>query len=278
VAENCTGTSGACPADAKSTATCRPAAGDCDVAEQCTGASDTCPADAYLPRAAECRASAGTGDDPEFCSGASPTCPADGGIDTDSDGVTDDLDNCVVVPNTDQVNRDDDALGDACDPCTNLVPVFATKPKIKLTKQTTPPGDDGLKFSGAIVVPTTPAIDPATNGVRVLLTDHTGTDVVDVTIPGGTGWKTNKTGTTWSFASATGVEGITKVRVKQKKSAAGTLRFSVKGKKGAFAVATTALPVVGTFVVDSPLAKDGQCGEAMPTCRVTAKGRTIACR
>ncbi|MCK9825385.1 thrombospondin type 3 repeat-containing protein [Nocardioides cavernae] len=35
--------------------------------------------------------------------------------DTDGDGVEDKVDNCVTTPNADQSNRDDDALGDACD-------------------------------------------------------------------------------------------------------------------------------------------------------------------
>ena len=36
-------------------------------------------------------------------------------VDTDGDGVFDDVDNCPAVANPDQSNHDDDALGDACD-------------------------------------------------------------------------------------------------------------------------------------------------------------------
>ncbi len=35
--------------------------------------------------------------------------------DTDGDGVLDDVDNCTVVPNADQADRDGDGAGDACD-------------------------------------------------------------------------------------------------------------------------------------------------------------------
>lgn len=37
--------------------------------------------------------------------------------DADNDGICDEDDNCVNVANTDQVNSDSDAAGDACDPC-----------------------------------------------------------------------------------------------------------------------------------------------------------------
>jgi hypothetical protein len=38
-------------------------------------------------------------------------------LDTDHDGVPDDVDNCPGVANPDQDNEDGDALGDLCDPC-----------------------------------------------------------------------------------------------------------------------------------------------------------------
>ncbi len=161
------------------------------------------------------------------------------------------------------------------------MPVFATKVRLKLTKQLTPEGDDGLLFKGRMVVPTTPPIDPAANGVRVLVTDAssaTGAIVVDATIPGGTGWKTNNAGTRWRYANPAGIGGITKVRIAEKASAPGSLKFSIKGAHGSFAVAASALPVKGTLVIDSPIAITGQCGEATPPCRVVAKGKTILCR
>jgi hypothetical protein len=107
VAENCTGSSAACPADAVQTAgsacgddgnpctvdvcdgvsaacghpagnagaVCRPSAGACDLPEICTGADAACPADAKST--AECRASQGICDLAESCDGVSNDCPAD---------------------------------------------------------------------------------------------------------------------------------------------------------------------------------------------------------
>jgi hypothetical protein len=41
-------------------------------------------------------------------------------IDTDSDGVPDDVDNCPAVPNSGQEDADNDGIGDACDDCLDV--------------------------------------------------------------------------------------------------------------------------------------------------------------
>jgi hypothetical protein len=231
-AELCDGVAGTCPADVKSSAVCRSAAGACDVAESCNGSSNTCPADALAPSSTVCRPSSGPGDTAEMCTGSSSACPGDGsGDDGDGDGVTDDVDNCAGVPNASQADTDNDDVGDACDPCTNIVPTFATKARLKLTKQLTPTGDEGLVFKGLLAgLPTTPTINPAVNGVRVLVNDSTGATIGDVTIPGGTGWKVNTKATRWRFSNPAGVDGIVKIRISLKTSVPGTLRYAVRGR------------------------------------------------
>src|SRR6185436_19392199 len=61
VAENCTGSSAACPGDgfASTSTTCRPSAGVCDVAENCTGSGAACPGDGFASTSTTCRPSAG---------------------------------------------------------------------------------------------------------------------------------------------------------------------------------------------------------------------------
>lgn len=102
-----TGATGACCAPSclhrPSSYACRPAASACDLAEQCTGASPICPANAFAPSGTACdsdvcstdacngagtcvvaptnpgvvcRAAAGGCDTPEHCNGTSSQCPA----------------------------------------------------------------------------------------------------------------------------------------------------------------------------------------------------------
>jgi hypothetical protein len=47
-------------------------------------------------------------------------CLLGGCVDTDGDGVFDDVDNCVNVANADQADADGDGPGDACDNCPNV--------------------------------------------------------------------------------------------------------------------------------------------------------------
>ena len=126
--------------------------------------------------------------------------------------------------------------------------------------------------------PAPPAIDPAVNGVRVLVNDSTGATIADVVIPGGAGWKVNAKATRWRFSNPAGVGGIVKIRISLKGSVPGSLRFAVRGKNGSFTANQSNLPLKGTFVIDQPLATTGQCGEAIAACRVIGQGKTILCR
>ncbi len=90
-----------------------------------------------------------------------------------------------------------------------------------------------IRFRAEAVVPKPwMGIDPDVNGVRFVLDSTGGAGVVDATIPGGSLWKTNGTGTTWTYSDPDGaVSGITKVVVKDRSSVEdGRLRISVKAK------------------------------------------------
>jgi hypothetical protein len=59
-----------------------------------------------------------TGPDPDVT--VTMTAITSSGADGDSDGVTDDQDNCPDAANADQLDVDDDGAGDACDNCRNV--------------------------------------------------------------------------------------------------------------------------------------------------------------
>src|SRR5207249_3839139 len=76
--DQCNGTSVTCQHPAGNAgATCRAAAGPCDVPATCTGTSTTCPADGFESSSVECRSATGECDLAENCPGNGPTCPAD---------------------------------------------------------------------------------------------------------------------------------------------------------------------------------------------------------
>jgi hypothetical protein len=295
--ETCTGSSATCPGNAFEPAgtSCRPAAGLCDAAEACTGTGIACPADQLQPSTFVCRPAQGACDLDELCAGSGTACPADTGLpDGDGDGTCDAEDGCPADPDPTQDDADGDGTGDACDPCSNFLPVLASRPNVKITKLLTPPGDDRLKFSGAITVPATPAIDPLTNGIRVILADASGALVVDATLPGGlydpftrAGWKVNGTNTTYTYRNAGVVaplvQGISKVVVKKSTRTPGAVQFSVTGKDGSYGFVPAELPLVGTLVLDPPYAATNQCGEALfpgpsPSCTYLGTSGVLKCR
>jgi hypothetical protein len=75
--DHCSGTANTCVDVYKSSSTvCRESAGQCDVAEQCTGTSGACPGDSFAPEATACTGSSQGGlcDGADHCSGTANTC------------------------------------------------------------------------------------------------------------------------------------------------------------------------------------------------------------
>ncbi|MBN1774043.1 MAG: hypothetical protein JXB32_22480 [Deltaproteobacteria bacterium] len=109
IAETCSGTASACPADAFRPATrvCRAATGDCDLAENCTGTVAACPSDSYSPIGTPCGTDLA-------CDGAGACVPtgADADADADADAEPD------AEPDADaeaDADADADAEADATD-------------------------------------------------------------------------------------------------------------------------------------------------------------------
>ncbi len=137
-------------------------------------------------------------------------------------------------------------------------------------------------FTGEAVIPKPwTAVDPAVNGVHVVVDAVNGTGGIDALIPGGARWKTNGSGTAWTYLDATGtVAGITRVVVKDRSSKAdGTLGFIVKGMGG-----TTALPDVSAVRTSIVVGSAGECaalawgapGSPRPAC--SGNAALLRCR
>jgi uncharacterized repeat protein (TIGR01451 family) len=210
-------------------------------------------------------------------------CVHDPTSDRDDDGVCDAVDNCTLVPNPGQ-DDDGDGRGNACDPCNNIVPVAIERGRLRIHHLVSPPGDDQLTVAGRLTVPTSPTIDPVANGVRIIVDDVHALPLLDATVPGGPPWVQSANVSRYRDRAGTFL-GITKISVKNYSARKpGFLKFKAKLIRGTFVVTAAQLPLKLTFVVDSPMATTGQCGEitysAPPTrgCRLSPAGNGVVCR
>jgi hypothetical protein len=164
-------------------------------------------------------------------------------------------------------------------------PAAVVKPKLKIGKQATPPGDDTLTFTGEMTIPTAPTLDPVAHGATLLADGADGRVFLDVVVPAGayvdatkTGWKANDAGTAWTYKNPTGVLGITKVKIKGSAKKPGVFKFQVTGEHGRYDVADVTLPLRAVLA----LGPAGQGGlttlpGAETTCRFNSKGTTFTC-
>ena len=200
-----------------------------------------------------------------------------GAPDADEDGYPDAADDCPSVFDPQQRDADGDGIGDACESAGGGCAATVQDGKLVLTKLQTPPGDDGLTWSGLLAPLAGASPDPVATGVRVLVADASAT-LLDVTVPGGaydkltkTGWKVKRTTWTWQGA----LSGLTKVKLVGKTP--GTVKLTVTVRGAAFPP-STALPLRARLVVDGAA---GRCGETAFTAAgcvaQTTKGK-VTCK
>lgn len=283
---------------------------DCDFAGDNGVAGSCCTAGCgFVTAGTECRAGGGECDPAEVCSGASATCPAPA-VKPAGAACTDDGDQCTrdecdgagACEHPDKPDTDVDGTCDEHDDCTNVAGgqnFVATKPRpnVSFTKINTDPvaGNDGLKVSGefALAVGSTFGdVNPAANGVRVLVENGSGTARVDQVLPSGAyggrgtrGWKVNGAGTVWSYTDGTAapLSGIKKMKiVDRSKSGPRRVRVSVTGVRATYPVAGGDAPLHAVVVFGNQAdAEAGLCGESNFTpssCKLNGLGNTLTCK
>jgi cysteine-rich repeat protein len=218
---------------------------DCDTAR---ASGDCCSSTCRLEASGTlCRPATDFCDAPDVCSGTSGECPFTSVPDTDGDLLCDAIDPCTG----------DRAIGRAKLVVTNLLR----------------PGANRILFRGDLPLPSPAgrALDPASSGLRVVQEREDGVPALDVTIPGGPGWRRVGGRRRWRWASRPGVQGITRVRLRT--TPAGAVRFRIEGDKGTFMADGS--PALTMMVIFDPM---GRCGAARFGCvsRV-ARGGTISC-
>jgi hypothetical protein len=139
-----------------------------------------------------------------------------------------------------------------------------------------------LRFKGQALIPKPwSGINPATNGLQVVIDATSGSGGVDVVVPGGASWTTNAGTTRWTYRDPSGtVGGITRIVVLDRSNVQpGLVRWVVKGDGG-----SASLPDVDLVRATIMLGATDECASVTwngpngerPRCAGTAE--TLSCR
>jgi hypothetical protein len=207
-------------------------------------------------------------------------------------GVDRDLDSCFdgdeVDGGTDPA--DPSSVAVACLTCLSGDRVL--QPRLRVTRNLNPTGDERLTLRGDWEPLSTPSVNPLTDGFTFRVNGDSGV-LFSRQIPGGApptpgaaGWTVNRAGTRWTFNDRddTDGDGITKVIVINRSSPTrGTLyKFRVKGKDNNFQIPVPDLPPTLLVGFGAPAQIGaGQCANkvfnAVDGCRASSTGDSVAC-
>jgi hypothetical protein len=164
-----------------------------------------------------------------------------------------------AVCGSEQCETDADcAGGEVCDACRCINPPVCTSGIVPTYPRLRMEADPFfLRLRGRAVMPKPwTAIDPAANGIRVVVDAERGPGGIDVTIPGGPQWLVNATGTRWEYLDELGtIGGITRVVVRDRSSVVdGLARWRIVARVGA-----TVLPDVNVVRASVVLGAPHEC-------------------
>jgi len=156
----------------------------------------------------------------------------------------------------------------------------AIKPKFSIVHQFTSVGSR-LTLVGTLQIPTVPAIDPATNGLRLELADGDGNVIYTETVPGGGFWSENGRGTAWKYSNpGGGPGGIQTIRVAKKASKPTQVKLVLKARDASYGFQSVWLPPKARVTFDYLAATPVQCGEAnfyLGYCVLTGDEESLKC-
>jgi 6-phosphogluconolactonase (cycloisomerase 2 family) len=177
--------------------------------------------------------------------------------------------------------------------------ITIAKPRLRITKNLLPAGDEAITLSGEFTVASTAApINPIAYGIRFRVNDSSGQPLFNRVVPRGApigagrpGWTVNRAGTTWTYRDAKGsnAAGITRVVVQHRTPATTPGRYSVSitGKGSNFRVDPGSLPLQMLVILGgADQAALGQCASLSfqpapapsPSCSVASSGATVLCK
>jgi YVTN family beta-propeller protein len=196
------------------------------------------------------------------------------------------------------VDRDDDGSldadeSDAGSGPTNPSEVVLKRPRLKVSNNLDPAGDEKMTLSGEMqLAADETGVDPISNGFAFEVQSGDGTEVFSrVVPPGAAGWSVNGGGNRWKFSDPSGgvADGITKIIIRQKGPATSpVLKLVVKGADADFQIPQAALPVrvLASASADTNCSS-APCGVrrffndengAKPSCASSGGGNSVSCR
>jgi photosystem II stability/assembly factor-like uncharacterized protein len=214
-----------------------------------------------------------------------PDCRCTGG-DADGDSACDVEDNCPGVSNAGQHDSDSDAVGDACDQCSSAERPRIQGAKLVVAGLQSPTGDRTVRLKGKIYLSALQAfIDPANDGMRLLLVDAAGEVVLSLNAPPGLDWQRHRKRAVWKYRATLGDGARLRFVVTIRGSGRQRISFKALADGLTFPESEVRTVVGAAAVFGKERGAAQKCGEIefgtalqAPGCSLGRNGRKFRCR